>query len=254
MKTLTTLLAIYALSSFQTSHAADADDFAEALTSASSIRALYNDALQTTGVAPQSLNELGIDEHYLQSSLIEHVDIDPQSGAIMFGFTPTFGQNQWFALIPNVENYNVSSWACQSTVGPALTADSGCRENVEYDHLTTVVNAGLFDLTLRQVNRVQVNAAEAYASQAKFPQRLEELDIDRQWLNNAYVDHAIVEPSKKSILFGLSEAYGINQWLVMSAHITRNGRIYWRCKTTLPRSMVNTRRCSVSVKNEKLLR
>lgn len=254
MKNLITLLAVYALSGFQSGNAVDAEDFDQALLTLSALKINYNEYLESSGIAPQSLSELGIDEHYFKSDLVEHVDIDPQSGAIMLGLAPAFGQNKWVVTIPKIENQRVSRWTCQSTVGQLFTANTDCRANVEYENLTTVVNTNLFDLTLRYVSKVKVNATEAYTSEAVFPRRLDTLGIDQRWLKNAHVDHAIVEPETKSILFSLSEAYGANHWLVMRARMTRSGRVHWTCKTTLPSSMVNTReRCFVAVKNEDLL-
>jgi len=253
MKTIITLMAIFSLSNIQLVNARDSNDFDNALASTAPLRTIYNEVIQTTGFTPQSLNELGINEYYLTSDLVEHADIDPQSGAIMIGLDPTFGQNEWLALIPNINNYQVSSWVCQTTAEEALTTNSACNANIDYEHLTTIVNSSLFDLTLVATSSVKVNAAEIYASEIRFPERLDELGIDQQWLDRAHVDHAIVEPRTKSILLGLSSAYGSNDWLLIKASVNRRGDINWRCTTTLPRSLVNASSCVANVSVEDLL-
>jgi len=254
VKTLSLFLVIFSLCCSRTSHASTAQDFTYALLNASSTRVFYTEWLQSEGMAPQSLGEMGLNEPYFQNSLIEHVDIDPTSGALMFGLSPIFGQNEWLTLIPKIENYSITEWTCQTTVDQTLTGNNQCRPNVEYEHLTKTVDTSLFDKTLVATARIKVNAAETYQEEARFTQRLDQLGIDEQWLRRAFVDHVIVEPKTKSILFGLSEVYGINQWLVLTAVIDRYGIRRWNCKTSLPRSMVNAGECQINVANENLLR
>lgn len=172
----------------------------------------------------------------------------------MLGLTPLFGQNEWVAITPKIENHNISSWACQTTVDESLTANSDCSAYIDLNNLTTIVNLELFELTLAATASIKLNAAEVYTSELRFPERLDELGIDQRWIDDAYVDHVIVEPKTKSILFGLDDIYGTNEWLMMTVLTNHKDTITWHCKTTLPRSMVNAKDCSVSVKVENLFR
>ena len=255
MKSLSTLLAIFALSGLQTSQAADEADFSSAILSTSSIRTVYTEMVQSQGVPPSTLGELGLDESYFRSPLINHIDIEPVSGAIMIGLSPEFGQNEWISLIPSSNNIGLIEWACQTTVPAQLAGDTGCRANLPYEHLTQALDTRLFLKTLVSTNHIKVNAAESYMTTGRFPTSMAELGIDQQWLDSANIDHVIVEPNSNTILLGLSDIYGTNEWLAIKPRIRFNGYIsYWKYKTTLPRSIANVNGVRPEVEIENLIR
>lgn len=227
-------------------------EFDYALNSAQPLITNYHEHFQTYGLPPNNLAELGMSEAVSQNQYLEHVDIEPVSHAVMLGMDPGFGQNEWTALIPNIEGYHLNSWICQSTLPASQVQSSGCKGDVPFELLTTPLPSDLFQTTLGYANEAKVGMSEYHQSNGEFPRALTSVGIDQNWLDSAYVDHAIVEPTTHTLLLGLAEVYGDNHWLSLTP-VVFWGSVYWSCKTTLPYSMVNTPACNADVAIENLL-
>ena len=253
MKSIIALLTILTVGGIQPTKAAPPDVFTSAVLSTAEIRTNYSEMYQNQGVRPTSLADLGIDESYFQSNLVSHLDIEPVSGSLMIGLSPSFGRNEWIAFVPIFTRLGSIKWACQTTVPQSLVANTGCRANVSYEALTQILDRNLFIDTLINTAVLRLNANELYTTTAQFPESMADYEIDQQWLESAYVDHFIVDPNSKTILLGLDEIYGINQWLVMTPIFSSNAILGWNYKTTLPASLVNISGVESDVKLEDLI-
>lgn len=253
MKAVLGLVAILAISGFQATQAADEEDFNSALLSVTGVRIDYAEKIEIDGNAPSTLSELGLEEEYLESDLVEHVDIEPISDAIMIGLSPEFGINEWVAFIPAISNYQLTGWTCQTTVPDLIGASSGCITNIPFDNLTQVLDENLFSNTVLQVNVIKSNAAESLATTGVFPQSMAELGVTEDWLSTANVSNVVVMPYFNTVLFALDDIYGTNQWISLRPRISR-GYIYtWTCKTTLPSTIATVSGCSTSVAVDNLI-
>jgi len=254
MKSLSTLLTFFAIGGLQSSHATDQADFLTAISTTTSIRTAYNEMVQYQGLPPSTLDQLGIDESYYRSSLIHHIDIEPVSGAIMIGLSPAFGQNEWISLLPKYNTAGINEWICQTTASELLASNTGCRANLTYENLTTVLDTDLFLNTLVNTSAIKLNASEAYMEYGDLPTSMIELGVNQQWLSSANVDHLLVEPNSNTILLGLASMYGQNQWIAMTPIIHSYGYISsWQTKTTLPASIANAPGVTAGVAIESLL-
>jgi len=254
MKTLSKIIGLLTLGAMSVSHAVDERDFSSAVAGANLLKIYYADYIAGYGFHPESLKGLGLQESYLETELVEHVDIDPVSGSIMIGLSPYFGQNEWIALNPTVVNYQFQSWDCQTTVSADLALASDCRGDVPFEYLTETLNADLFSDTLAEINSIKLNAEESYSINSVFPRSMEELGITPSWLDLAKVSNVVVMPYFNTLFFALEGVYGNNQWVSIRPRI-RYGNVYsWSCKTTLPSNLVSALGCSPSVSNQDLYR
>ena len=255
MRTIFGLLTIFALGSLQPAFALDESDFASAMLSVTPLRTAYAESVSNrySGDSPSSLAELGEDETYYQSSLVEHVDIDPVSGAIMIGLSPDFGQNEWVAWIPIISNYYVQQWVCQSTVSKDIAGTLGCASELSYDAITQVIGPDLFVNTIIQTTWIRLGATESYQINGSFPRSMDELGVTDDWLEAANVSNVIVMPYFNTILFALQDIYGANQWLALRAKVVGGAIDSFTCKTTLPSSLATDPNCTTSVAIEDII-
>ncbi|MBX2848050.1 MAG: hypothetical protein KTR16_07015 [Acidiferrobacterales bacterium] len=235
---------------------ATAQDSQSAIASTSILRTAYAEALQTNIEPPASLSELGYSEVQLQNDNVLHVSIDPFSNAIMVGLKPKFGQNQWLALLPTIENYSVANWACQTTLSEEFTSSTGCRSAVPYDHITQAVSDELFTITLLNLSATRLNYLEHYQTTGDLPTSLTEAGLDSSWLDRLNAEHLIVEPETGALLVGLNTLFGKNQWLALTPNANNYGSIDWKCATTVMDSLAGSanRFCRTELSPDQLLK
>lgn len=216
------------------------EDFVTAMISTANVKMLYTEFFQVTASAPESLDEIGYPEAYGKNALVKHLDIDPYSGAIMVGLSPTFGQNAWVALIPKIGNYHIDGWVCRTTVSNHIVSQSGCESDVSYDTITQVADTALFEATLVSLFPIRTSYHESYQTIGTLPTSLEEIGANDKWVNSSNVDHIIIDAKRRAILVGLSAAFGTNEWLAFIPIVNRNGSLSWTCQTTLPSSIAGS--------------
>ncbi len=229
------------------------DEFLAALNSVRPLQLAYNEYYQQYGTQPDKIDDLGYSESDFQNELVDHAGISSQTGAILIGLEDRFGDKQWAALIPEINNSSIS-WVCQTTLANSVINVGGCVAGLAYKRVDIVLNAEPFQGTLLALNALKLNYAESYLSSGQVPTDMRELGVDQSLLDLANASHVMVDPHSKAMVVGLDdEIFGANQWVAVSPVMSRRGHLFWICRTTLPFELVAVRGCSTGLEVEDML-
>lgn len=212
------------------------DEFEAALVSVASLRLVYDEHLGVYGQSPDSINELGLSEHDFQNELVEHVGISSATGAILIGLDDQFGDKQWAALIPIIEQYHVTGWRCQTTLSPSSVGNADCKPDVAYSQVDREFDPSLLSSAFGVLNLLKLQYKEFYENTGIVPTSMEQLDANTSLLKSGNISHLIVDSNTKTMVAGLdNDIFGTNQWISLTPipHYRYNYIFYWKCRTTL---------------------
>lgn len=217
------------------------DDFAAALQSVASLRLYYVEHLGAYGQSPESINDLGLSEHDFQNEFVEHVGISSASGAILIGLDDQFGDKHWAALIPTIEQYQVTGWRCQTTLSQTNVGDVDCKPNVAYSQVDHVFDPSVLLSSITGIHSLRIGYSEFYQGNGSVPESIDDFQVEPDHLKAKHLSHVMVDPNSMTMLIGLDDAmYGINQWVAATPILYNNYYIIgWTCRTTLSNQVVS---------------
>jgi len=215
----------------QTVSAADID---AVWTQAAELRVSYTEHVFNAGQLPASLEEFGYDESYADIS-IEHLDVEPTSGALMIGLPPSFGVNHWIALVPQLASDFTVDWVCRSTLPASSLGSTGEQwcHTVAHEDLTLLNPQQLFQPIWNLATSIRLNYAEFYATTGSLPETLDDLSLNESELQTSRISHLWVDSRSGTIMIALPAPLGLNQWLAFRPKLSRYGVRSWRCESTL---------------------
>jgi len=221
---------------------AQSANFGAALLSVASLRLYYMEHLEMYGQSPESIDDLGLSEHDFQGELVEHVGISSQTGAILVGLNDQFGDKHWAALIPTIEQYQVTSWRCQTTLNQASVGNVDCKSGVAYSQVDHIFDPSVLLSSFIGVRSLRIGYSAFHQENGGVPTSTDDFEVDTDFLKARHISHVMVDPNTMTMLVGLDDnMYGSNQWVATTPIFYNNYFIVgWDCRTSLSSQIVAT--------------